>query len=173
MIIFDKPAQFFTATNLNWLHILKYDTCKQFLVDALRFRVAKKEVTIYGFVIMPNHIHIIWQIHDGLERKDFQRDFLKFTAKHILNWCSENDILLYNQLEVKARDRNYQVWERNSLSIDIYSELVLFQKLNYLHNNPLQPHWNLCEKPFEYKYSSCKFYETGFDEFCFLQHYKG
>ena len=173
MILFDHPAQFFTATNLNWLHILENDTCKQFIIDALKFRAAKKQVTVYAFVIMPNHIHIIWQIHDGIKREDFQRDFLKFTAKHILNWCSVNNASLYKQLEVKAMDRKYQVWERNSLSIDIYNEDVLVQKLNYLHNNPLQPHWNLCNSPWEYKYTSAKFYESGFDEFGFLQHYKG
>ncbi|MBA2760429.1 MAG: transposase, partial [Segetibacter sp.] len=138
----DKPAQFFTATNLNWLPVLKYDTGKQLVVDALRFRVARKQVTVYGFVIMPNHLHLIWQIHDDLKREDFQRDFLKFTAKHILNWLSVNDVSLHELLKVDAADRSFQVWERNSLSIDLYNEAILVQKLNYLHNNPLQPHWN-------------------------------
>ncbi|MEJ7831115.1 MAG: transposase, partial [Segetibacter sp.] len=72
-----------------------------------------------------------------------------------------------------AADRSFQVWERNSLSIDLYNEAILVQKLNYLHNNPLQPHWNLAASAWEYKYSSAKFYETGIDEFDFLQHYKG
>jgi hypothetical protein len=61
MLFFDNPAQFFTATNLNWLPVLKHDTCKQLVVDALKFRVARKQVTVYAFVIMPNHLHIIWQ----------------------------------------------------------------------------------------------------------------
>ncbi len=78
----------------------------------MKFRVARKQVTVYAFVIMPNHIHIIWQIHDDIKREDCQRDFLKFTAKHILNWYSINDGSLYKLLEVKASDRNYQVWER-------------------------------------------------------------
>src|SRR4028118_1089819 len=100
MILFDHYAQFFTATNLNWLPVLSYDTCKQFVVDALKFRATKKQVTVYAFVIMPNHIHVIWQIHDRIKKEDFQRDFLKFTAKQILNWCSVNDVSLYNLLEV-------------------------------------------------------------------------
>jgi putative transposase len=173
MILFDHSAQFFTATCLNWLHILKYDSCKQFIIDALKFRVKAQQVTIYAFVIMPNHIHIIWQIHDGIEKKDFQRDFLKFTAKHILNWLSENDRELHKHLQVDAADRKYQVWERSSLSTDIYSEGVLLQKLNYIHNNPLQPHWMLSAFPEEYKFSSASFYETGTDNFSFIKHYKG
>ena len=35
------------------------------------------------------------------------------------------------------------------------------QKLNYIHFNPCQPHWNLAASPEEYKWSSARFYETG------------
>jgi REP element-mobilizing transposase RayT len=43
------------------------------LLEALKHRFYKNEVTIYAFVIMPNHFHAIWQIHDGFERGDFSR----------------------------------------------------------------------------------------------------
>jgi len=28
---------------------------------SLRFLVANKRIKLYGFVIMPNHIHLVWQ----------------------------------------------------------------------------------------------------------------
>ncbi|MEJ7685029.1 MAG: hypothetical protein WKG06_45730 [Segetibacter sp.] len=73
--------------------------------------------------------------------------------------------------EVKVSDRAYQFWERNALSIDLWSRPVFLQKLNYMHNNPVQPHWKLCQYQEEYRYSSAKFYEKGIDEFVFLSHY--
>jgi putative transposase len=142
MYRFQHYAQFFTATNLNWLHILQNDYHKQILVEALKHRVDKNEVTIYAFVIMPNHFHAIWQIHDGIEREDFQRNFLKFTARSILKFMKMNDDKLLEQLNVKAADRNYQVWERNALSIDLFTEEIFLQKLNYIHNNSVQPNGN-------------------------------
>ncbi len=42
-----------------------------------------------------------------------------------------------------------------------------------IHNNPVQPKWKLAATPEEYKYSSALFYQTGNDEFGFLEHYKG
>jgi putative transposase len=66
MYRFQHHAQFFTATNLNWLHALQNEFHKQILLEALKHRVDKNEVTIYAFVIMPNHFHAIWQIHDGI-----------------------------------------------------------------------------------------------------------
>lgn len=40
--------------------------------------------------------------------------------------------------KVKASDREYQFWERNPLSIDLWSRSVFIQKLKYMHNNPVQ-----------------------------------
>jgi hypothetical protein len=50
-------------------------------------------------------------IHDDIKREDFQRDFLKFTAKHILNLLSVNDFALHKLLKVDAVDRSYRVWK--------------------------------------------------------------
>ena len=37
-------------------------------------------------------------------------------------------------------------------------------KLDYMHHNPLQPHWQLCSDPVEYRFSSARFYETADDD---------
>jgi hypothetical protein len=84
-----------------------------------------------------------------------------------------NDNPLLNQLKIDAIDRQHQLWERNSLSIDLYTQDVLRQKLNYIHHNPLQQKWNLCSTPEDYFYSSALFYEKGHDHFNFLTHYNG
>ena len=173
MIRFDHHTQFTTITNLNWLPLLQNEYHKKIIIEALQNRVAKEQVTIYAFVLMPNHMHFIWQLHDGIIREDFQRDFLKFTARSILCFMRMNDDPLLLQLEVKAPDRKFQVWERNSLSIDIYSERVLIQKLNYVHTNPVHLKWKLADLPENYQYSSARFYETGVDEFSMLTHFRG
>ena len=172
MIKFDHHAQFITITCLNWLPALKNDYHKQIIIEALANRVARQQVTIYAFVIMPNHMHIIWQLHDGVIREDFQRDFLKFTARVILQFMRMNNDPMIESLKVKAPDRQYQVWKRNSLSIDLYSEKVLLQKLNYAHANPLHAKWKLADLPENYRYSSACFYETEVDDFGWLTNFR-
>jgi hypothetical protein len=39
---------------------------------------------------------------------------------------------------VGAKDRKYQIWERNPLSVYCYTSAVLAQKLHYIHHNPVQ-----------------------------------
>jgi putative transposase len=122
---------------------------------------------------MPNHIHLIWQIRDGYKQEMIQNSFLKFTAQQMKFKLIDTNDQRLSQFLVNAKDRQYQFWERNSLSIDLWSPNVFMQKLDYIHNNPLQDKWQLVKYPEDYKYSSAKFYETGIDEFGLLTHYNG
>ena len=83
MPITEYHPQFFTATILEWKHLLTEDKYKDIIIESLRFLVKEKRVIIYAFVIMPNHIHLIWQIQGGHKKENVQRDFLKFTAQKI------------------------------------------------------------------------------------------
>lgn len=70
---------------------------------------------------------------------------------------------------VGAADRMYQFWERNPLSIELRSHTFFWQKLDYIHFNPVRA--GLCKYPEEYLYSSAQFYRTGVDNWGFLSHY--
>ena len=102
-----------------------------------------------------------------------QRDYLKFTAKQIIERIKVNGG--EEELEsiyVGLKDRRLQVWKRNSMTIDLISQKFLKQKLQYIHSNPCQPRWTLVEHPVDYRFSSAKFYETGEDEFGLLTHFE-
>jgi putative transposase len=163
--------QFFTATNLEWKPLLKETKYIDIIINSLRFLVTNNRVKIYSFVVMPNHLHLIWQVQPGHERKNVQQDFLKFTAQKIRFDMQLNHIEWLKEFEVNAKDRKYQFWERNPLSVDLYSEPVFLQKMDYIHNNLKQEKWNLCASPEEYHYSSALFYHTGIDNWGFLSHW--
>jgi REP element-mobilizing transposase RayT len=91
MIKFKHHTEFTTITNYNWLPVLSNDYHKDIVIEALRKRVSDDQVTIYAYVIMPNHLHIIWQLHDHLDKACFKRDFLKFTARSILAFLRMHD----------------------------------------------------------------------------------
>ena len=66
--------------------------------------------------------------------------------------------LLLESFKVDKKDREFQFWQEKALSIAVYNDKVLQQKINYIHNNPLQRQWRLVEKPEDYKYSSAYYY---------------
>ncbi len=161
--------QFFTATILEWKKLLEPNKYKAIIIECLRFLVENKKVVINGFVIMDNHLHIIWQMYGSNEREKVQGSLLRNTAQKIKADLIENHPAVLEHLKVNAKDRTYQIWERNSLSIDLFTPSVFQQKLAYIHNNPVKA--GLCKFPEEYYYSSAAFYETGKNEFVFLTHY--
>ena len=63
-----------------------------------------------------------------------------------------------------------QAAARKKLGRELFTENVFFQKLEYLHQNPVVA--GLVFLP-EYYYSSAKFYDSGLKYFKMLTHYSG
>lgn len=160
--------EFFTATILNWQHLLK-DQYKSIIIECMRWLVKNKRCKIYGFVIMPNHIHVIWKIEDGQERANVQGALLSFTAHQFKKQLGSNELSSYR---VNAVDRIFQFWQRDCMVKECWSEWFLEEKLTYIHDNPIQTHWNLSALPEDYFWSSCSYYEGQESPFDFLTHYK-
>ena len=159
-------ADYFTATILEWKFLLTEDRFKDIIVGSLRHTAERKRAMVHAFVIMNNHIHLIMHILHPHTRDEVQRDMLKFTAQTILRELhSEPEVL--QKYYVGARDRKYQVWERNPLAVPLWSEEIVKQKLAYLHNNPVRA--GLCAYAENYKYSSASIYISGEDKFGFIE----
>jgi REP element-mobilizing transposase RayT len=105
-IVTEYPS-FFTVTILEWKHLLKPDKYKNIIIDSLRFLVEDKRIKLFAFVIMSNHIHLIWQIRALLDPKAVQRDFLKFTAQKIKANLNKNHPAVLKYFRVDAKDREY------------------------------------------------------------------
>ncbi|MBA3828810.1 MAG: transposase [Taibaiella sp.] len=161
---------FFTATILEWKHALAEAEGKQIITDSLSFLVNDGRAYVNAFVIMDNHIHLIWHIREPHNREVVQRDFLRYTASEIIKRIRQLAPERLNEYRVNAADRKYQIWERNALSIALWSEEVLLQKINYLHQNPVRK--GFCERPEDYKYSSAGYYLTGDKRYSFLTHFR-
>jgi putative transposase len=126
---FNYYPQFFTATILEWKQLLVLDSMKQIIISSLQYLVNEARVKIYGSVLMPKHIHLIWRTQDGHEKAKVQPSFLKYTAWQMKFALAQN-IKELEKYKVKASDRAYQFWERNSLGMDLWRRFVFIQKLN-------------------------------------------
>jgi putative transposase len=63
------------------------------------------------------------------------------------------------------------VWQDRFDEVYLESKTLLEVKLDYIHNNPLQSHWNLAKQPSDYPYSSAMFYEKGTQNNVLVEHY--
>ena len=150
--------EFFTATCLNWQNLLESEKHKAIILASLKFLVEEKRIWLYGYVIMPNHIHLLWRKQELWEEKSIAQNFLKYTAQQIKFNLLENYPAELARYKSTQGDRQYHFWERRPHQATMNNRSIVEQKLNYIHDNPVRK--DLCPSALDYEYSSAKFYEA-------------
>lgn len=139
--------EFFTVTCLNWQTLLKEDKHKQIILDSLAFLVNDERIWLYAYIIMPNHMHILWRKQNDWIEKNVQQNFLKYTAQQIKFNLLENNPNELAKYTSTQRDRQFHFWERRAFRARILTRAVAEQKINYMHFNPVKA--GLCKLPEE------------------------
>ncbi len=160
---------FWTATINQWIPLLLDDHFKEIIISSLTYLSRRKKIDVFAFVVMPNHIHLIWRINELNGKESAHGSFLKFTAHEFKKRLIDQGSELLARFKVNASNKEYEFWQRDSLAIPIYTRDVALQKLDYIHNNPMADHWSLVNDPNDYYYSSCGFSEQGQTNFPFLK----
>ena len=163
---------FYTSTIHGWKPLIQQCNFEPIIVDSLSFLAKKDCIKVYGFVIMPNHIHLIWQLLKQNGKESPAASFMKFTAHQFEKYLQEKDPALLKEYAVEWNSRQYNFWLPDPDWFLLNNEVTVLQKLNYMHSNPMLKHWNLVDDPIKYKYSSAKFYETGINDFEFLTDFR-
>jgi REP element-mobilizing transposase RayT len=166
-----NQVYFWTDTIKDWKHLLKQDKYKHIIIDIWADLVNKKLIKVYAFVIMPNHIHVIWKLltYNGKEMP--HASFNKNTAHLFVKDLKAQHPQVLPYFAVSDKERSYRIWQREPLAILLDNKSKLEQKLDYLHNNPLHQRWNLALRPELYIWSSADFYENNNKKFDFITHY--
>ena len=95
-----------------------------------------------------------------------KENFKKFTSKKIIDAIISNEHENRKEwmLEIfktagkeNSRNSDYQFWRQDNQPKECYSPAFTVQKLNYIHNNPVEA--GIVDKPEEYLYSSARDYQ--------------
>lgn len=159
---------FWTATINKWQHLMREDRYKDVVVSSLEYLVHNGCMSVFAFVIMPNHIHLIWRANTLNGKESPQGSFLKYTAHQFKKMLKQENAAKLESYKSDAANKAYEFWQRDPLAISLYSRKVAVQKMKYIHSNPLAKHWKLADDPINYKYSSAMYYEMNEKNFEFL-----
>ncbi|MBS1665868.1 MAG: transposase [Bacteroidetes bacterium] len=148
---------------------MKEEEPKNIVIHSLEHLSKTEKIDVFAFVTMPNHIHLIWRINEMNGKETAQGSFLKFTAHEFKKMLMRTDANVLQSYAVDAHNKKYEFWQRDSLAVHLFTKEVAFQKLDYIHLNPLAEHWQLAKDPCDYPYSTAKFYEKGITEYTFVK----
>ena len=163
---------FYTSSIREWKPLIRQYNLEPIILDSLSFLRKKECINVYGFVIMPNHFHLIWELPKQNGKESPVASLMKFTAHQFEKYLRQKDPAILNEFAVEWNSRQYNFWQPDADWFLLNNEPTALQKLNYMHANPLQKHWNLVDDPVKYPFSSAKFYETGVNDFDFLSDYR-
>ena len=141
-----------------WVDVFTRNDYKNILVDNLKYCQEHKGLEIFAWCIMTNHIHLIIRAGGEILLQDILRDYKKFTSKAIIQAIEENiqesrkDWLL----QQFRTSEGYRFWRGDNKPIELWSNNVIDQKIDYIHTNPVEE--GLVFKPEDYVYSSAADY---------------
>jgi len=111
-----NEVYFWTNRIKDWKNLLKPDKYKQIIIDSLRNLCERQLINVYGFVIMPNHMHLIWELKRKNGKEKPNASFNKETAHLIVNDLKiyHSHVLPYfkvNEMERSIRFGKEILWQ--------------------------------------------------------------
>lgn len=117
---------------------------------------------LYCYCFIPSHIHFIVR-SASKDSSGLIRDFKRHTSKKVIEAIQNNpqesrkEWLLW--MFDRARKKNatiskYQFWQQHNKPIELWSEKVIKQKIDYIHKNPVEN--DFVVNPEDWKYSSAR-----------------
>jgi len=126
------------------------DECARGALQLLREHCDLHPAKLVAYVIMPTHMHAILNPRDGKVSR-----FLSHYKPAVTRLVSE---LAYRNHWKSVQDwlrvagKREQLWQEGKHDFHLWSEKLIWQKINYIHNNPVRS--RLVEYVDDYLYSS-------------------
>ena len=152
---------FITFAVQGWVDVFTRNEYKNILVDNLAWCQKNKGLELFAWCIMTNHVHLIAKAEGEHSLSDILRDFKKFTSKAVLKAIAESQResrkeWMLKQFETEEGNR---FWRADNKPVELWSNSVIAQKLNYIHQNPVEA--GLVFRAEDYVYSSAVDYAGG------------
>jgi len=162
----DGGTYFCTFTCLQWLPLIEITNLYDHIYQWFNVLV-KAEHQVTGFVIMPNHVHLLLHVNASETTVNKilgnGKRFMAYEIVKRLKALDRMDLLkiLSESIssEERARKKKHRVFEPSSDIKLCYTQKFVLQKLEYMHANPISGKWNLAGSTVDYFHSSAAFYE--------------
>jgi putative transposase len=153
---------FISFATVYWIDVFVREEYMKIVIDSWKFCQEKKGLEIYGWCIMPSHVHmIIGSKKNKLE--DIVRDMKKHTSLElkaaIKNNVSESrkEWMIWMMERAGKKSVNnlgWQFWQQHNKPLEIKDQEMFDKMLEYIHLNPVMTGFVI--KPEDWKYSSAR-----------------
>ena len=160
-----EALYFISFAVVGWLDIFIRNEYKELFVKSLIYCQKEKGLEIHAWCMMTSHIHLVFRSVKGQKPELLIGDLKRFTSKAIVKAIQENpqesrkEFLLEffkKEAQKSSNVKQFQFWQHDNKPIELWSNKVIKQKIDYVHNNPVKA--GLVYKAEDYVYSSATDY---------------
>lgn len=163
----EAPGCYFITFNItDWVDIFIKPVYKQIIIHTLNHFIEHKELTVFGWCLMSNHLHLVIRPGKNSGMNAFEKEFKSFTEKKMLEFIyTEPEIRKKWMLERFEKHKHplsllkkYQLWQNSSnpIYIDMRKARSLAEHVEYVHKNPVRD--RIVSAPEDYLYCSARDY---------------
>jgi REP element-mobilizing transposase RayT len=160
----DNPAFYLTAVTKDRLPIFRTDALAQVMAHALDEARRSGKFLIFAYVIMLDHFHLVTD--SKVDSKDIFRFVKGIGSRRIIDHLKEQgqtESLKKLRVQHRSDGSDHIVWQRHPNTRLLWSEQMLWQRIQYTHLNPVRA--ELVEHPNEWRWSSARiWHDRRFDD---------
>jgi putative transposase len=159
----NKEGLYFVSfATVNWIDVFTRQVYFDILTESVNYCREAKGMEVYAYCFMPSHVHFIFRSSNN-QPTELLRDFKKYTSKKIIEAIENNpqeskrELLLWLFERAGKKQGNvtkYQFWQHHNKPIELWTDKVIKQKIDYIHNNPVES--GFVTSPVDWKYSSAR-----------------
>jgi REP element-mobilizing transposase RayT len=164
--IYDQDRQYFiTFAVEGWVDVFTRPLYKNIIVESIKYCQENKGLLVYGWCLMTNHLLMIIGRNGEVKMEDILRDFKKYTSVQLIRAIESNPgesrkewmLAVFAAAAVDSnKHKRHKFWQSEYHPIELFYNEMIDQKLDYIHNNPVQE--GIVEMAEEYLYSSARNY---------------
>jgi len=132
----ENTAYFITTSTADARPIFAAPDAARIALDSLRWLREAGRVWILGYVVMPDHVHLVLVLREGVTLPKVMQVWKGFTARSLRGRCGVPP----------------PVWQRGYYDHGIRDAKDLQIRLQYMHENPVRK--GLVQVPNEYEFST-------------------
>jgi REP element-mobilizing transposase RayT len=123
-----------TGNVVNRINIFNQDHCAVAFLKTLKELLEKWPCKLITYVVMPDHFHLIVNPIDG-DIQQFCGALKSLTARELIT-ITGGEMFLRSEPDVDGSI--HQVWQESFKAIALWSQWMIWQKINYIHSNPVK-----------------------------------
>ncbi|GAA4424653.1 transposase [Pontibacter saemangeumensis] len=165
---YNKEGLYFVSfAVVYWIDVFTREEYFALLTDSLDYCRKNKGMEIYTWCIMPSHVHLIFRAKDN-NPSTLLKELKTYTSKQLQKAITEHNkesrkewmLWLMERAGLKNSNvKHRQFWQQHNNPIELWSHAVIDQKIQYIHNNPVEA--GFVSEPHHWKYSSAIDYSGG------------